>query len=261
MNIFFLGDVVGTEAIKAIASELPGLKLKYKADFVIANGENVAGGLGLTQQTASLLYSAGVQAITLGNHCWSKAELMKCIDQDAQIVRPANGPPTWPGRGLSVFPVGARRLAVINLLGQVYLNAAHSPFAEVDKLLAGLHKENIKHIFIDFHAEASAEKIALAHYVAGRASVVCGTHTHVQTADERILKEHTGYITDVGMTGPTDSVIGMQVEGSLRRLVQQLPSKYMLADGPIAVQGVAINLDSEGRCQGIERINLKAKLY
>lgn len=262
VNIIFIGDIVGNAAIKAVSSELPGLKQKYKCDFVIANGENVAGGLGLTAQAATQLYAAGVQVITLGNHTWSKPDLLKTIDQDAKILRPANGLAEWPGKGYAIYPIGGRKLAVINLLGQVYMSPVQSPFAEVERIVKLLKKENVKHILIDMHAEASAEKMALAYSLAGRVSAVCGTHTHVQTADERILKDFTGYITDAGMTGPYDSIIGMQVESSLRRLAQQLPARYLLAEGPISLQAVAITLEDEsGRCLAIERINLKAKIY
>lgn len=262
MNIIFIGDIVGNAAIKAVSAELPALKQKYKCDFVIANGENAAGGLGMTSQIAAQLYEAGVQVITLGNHTWSKPELLKSIDQDTKMLRPANGLADWPGKGYAIYPIGGRKLAVINLLGQVYMSPVQSPFTEVERILKILKKENVKHILIDMHAEASAEKIAMAYSVAGRVSAVCGTHTHVQTADERILEEFTGYITDVGMTGPYDSIIGMQIESSLRRLAQQLPSRYLLAEGPISFQAVALSLEDEtGRCLAIERINLKAKIY
>ncbi len=262
MNIIFIGDVVGNAAIKAIASELPMLKQKYNTQFVIANGENVAGGLGLTPQTAAQLYDAGVNVITLGNHTWSKHDLQKTIEQDANILRPANGLATWPGRGFAIYQVGAYKLAVINLLGQVYMSPVQSPFAELERILALLKKESVKHILIDFHAEASAEKMALAYSVAGKVSAVCGTHTHVQTADERILRDFTAYITDVGMTGPTESIIGMHIESSLRRLADQMPARYLLAEGPISFQAVALRLDdATGKCTNIERINLKAKTY
>ncbi len=249
MNILFIGDVVGGDAIKAIAAELPALKQKYKTDFIIANGENAAGGLGITVQNANALYDAGVNVITLGNHVWSKADLLKSINQDSRMLRPANGLPSWPGRGYAVFNQNGKKVAVINLLGQVYMSPTQSPFAELERILDELKKEQIKCIVIDFHAEASAEKMALAYSVAGRVSAVIGTHTHVQTADERILEEHTGYITDVGMTGPYDSIIGMQIETSIRRLSEQLPARYLLAEGAISLQALALELDEQsGAC-------------
>lgn len=262
VNILFFGDVVGLEAVKAIAAELPELKQRYAVDFVVANGENVAGGLGITSALAQRLYEAGVDVLTMGNHVWSKHELLKTIDQETRLIRPANGLPDWPGRGCACYPVKGLRLAVINLVGQVYMGPAQSPFCVAEQLLAELKRERVRHILIDFHAEASAEKMALAHSLVGRVGAVLGTHTHVQTADERILGDYTAYITDVGMCGPQDSIIGMQIESSIRRMAQQLPVRYCLAEGPVSLQGVVLGLDdATGACRRLTRFTTPPRDY
>lgn len=255
MKILFVGDLVGEAALNALTRFMPGLIMERKADFCVVNGENAAGGLGLKAAQAEALFCAGFDAITLGNHCWSKPAMLSQIDEEPRILRPANGHPDWPGRGFTILSKGDMRLGVIDLMGQVFMDAPVSPFLEADRLLHLVRHRSLKHVLVDFHAEASSEKQALGRYLDGRVSAVCGTHTHVQTADERILPHGTAYITDLGMTGPTESVIGMRIETSLRRVVHKMPGRYELADGPLELRGAEIELDNEsGRAVRIERL-------
>lgn len=258
MRILFIGDLVGSGGRKILKARLNDLKKTYRSDICIANAENAAAGLGLTAQLARELLSGGVDIITLGNHCWSKHEFLGSIDDYSQVVRPANVPASWPGRGYTVFEHPAGKLLVINLLGRVYMDPADDPFAVSDQLVTRLKEEHGTRLtLVDFHAEATAEKAALAWHLNGRVTAVIGTHTHVQTADERILDRGTAFISDVGMTGPVDGIIGMERESSLRRFVDRLPAPYAVAQGPNALCAVLIEADpSTGRALLIERIRI-----
>ncbi len=223
-RVLFIGDVIGRPGRATIGNVLPELKEQYRPQLVIANGENIAGGLGLTQGTSEELFSYGIDLLTTGNHIWDKKESLKYIDQEERILRPANYPQGAPGRGYTVVELeDSPSAAVLNLSGRVFMAPLDDPFTAANRIISKLSEEtNI--IILDFHAEATAEKIAMGWYLDGRASAVIGTHTHVQTADERILPDDTAYITDVGMTGPINSVIGMDKDTVIRKFLTQMPA-------------------------------------
>jgi metallophosphoesterase (TIGR00282 family) len=255
MRIMMVGDVVGKPGRNAIMELLPRLKTAHRADFVIVNAENSAGGLGITRDIALGMYnSAKVDVITLGNHAWAKRESHSFLDEELRILRPANFPPMVPGRGMGIFQTPNGPVAVIVLQGRTFMEPTDNPFQLVDTLLEEAHKVT-KTVFIDFHGEATSEKQAFGWYVDGRVTAVVGTHTHVQTADERILPGGTAYLTDVGMTGPIDSVIGMRLDVVLQRFTTLLPARFEVADGPAKLCGVVIELDTAtGRASSITRI-------
>lgn len=259
MNILFIGDTVGKASVACIKRELVSLRQHKRIDFVIANGENIADGLGINKRLTRELKEAGVNAVTLGNHTWAKMDFVKDIELFDYVIRPSNVNPTWKGRGYRIFKVLGKKIAIVNLIGQIYMAPADSPFREIDRILDELFTEQVNIIIVDFHAEATAEKIAFAYYVANKVSLVCGTHTHVQTADERIINGHMGFISDVGMTGPYDSIIGMEVDCSLRRFVHQLPSRYRIQEGRQFMSAIYAEIDNDtGICKHIERIQTKA---
>ncbi|MEA4888347.1 MAG: TIGR00282 family metallophosphoesterase [Clostridiaceae bacterium] len=259
MHILFIGDLVGSGGRKLLKAKLPDLKKRYQIDLCIANAENAAAGLGLTATLAKDIQSAGVDVMTLGNHSWARQDLLDSIDRIDNLIRPANGPAAWPGKGHLVWRRTACPVLVINLLGRVFMDPVDDPFAAAERLLAENAAQNqAKIIIVDFHAEATSEKNAMACYLDGRVTLVAGTHTHVQTADERILERGTAFITDVGMTGPTDGVIGMEKETSLRRFVSRLPARYEPAYGPSALCAVYIDADPvTGQAKKIERIRIE----
>ncbi|MCL6479448.1 MAG: TIGR00282 family metallophosphoesterase [Peptococcaceae bacterium] len=255
MRLLMIGDIVGKPGRRAVKQNLPGLVSQLAVDMVIANGENAAGGNGITRDSAQELFASGVDVITMGNHVWNKKEIYAYINQEARIVRPANYPPGAPGRGFGVFRAkNGVELGVINILGRIFMQELDCPFRKADELINQL-KEKVNIIFVDFHAEASSEKMAMGWYLDGRAAAVCGTHTHVQTADERILPEGTAYISDVGMTGPRDSVIGVQKELVIEKFITQMPRRFEVAEGLYQFNAVLIDIDEAlGRAVGIERI-------
>jgi metallophosphoesterase (TIGR00282 family) len=246
---------VGSPGRHAVESLLPGLKERYEPDFVVVNGENSAGGLGITSKIARGLYRHGVDAITLGNHTYRHAEVYDFLDTDERIVRPANYPKGNPGRGHTVVEKDGMRLAVVNLSGTVFLDAARSPFAEIDALLAEL-RGKADHVFVDFHAEATSEKVAMGWYLDGRVTACVGTHTHVPTADARVLPGGTAYITDVGMTGARGGVIGVVKEQALRRFTTMMPVKFETASDDPWLNGVLIEAGGDGRATSIEQVLL-----
>lgn len=249
-----IGDVVGQPGLSALADNLPRLKGEYPIDLVIANGENADRGFGLSERAYHQLKDAGVDIVTLGNHAWDKKEIFSFIDRAEDIVRPANYPPGTPGRGWVVKRVGDVPVAVLQLMGRTFMNIGDCPFQTADrelKTLAGITRV----VLVDMHAEATADKQAMAHYLDGRVSAVLGTHTHVQTADERIFPCGTGYISDVGMSGPLHSVLGMRPEQSLRRIREQLPVRFEVADGPAIFCAVRLAIDPQtGLTKQIHRI-------
>lgn len=255
MRVIFIGDIVGDRALRMAAAWTARLREDNEADFIIANGENAAEGSGLKVAQARLLFDSGTDCITLGNHSWGHWALSKYISQDNRIIRPGNVPQSWPGNFSLTLKKGEHQLCVVNLLGNVFMKAYASPFAFMEKFLAE-HDPQLP-LIADFHAEASAEKQALARACDGALAAVLGTHTHVQTADECILPGGTGYITDVGMTGPMDSVIGMDIKLSLRRFVDQLPSSYRCAGGRMILSAVFLDIDPQGTCRYIERIQFR----
>jgi metallophosphoesterase (TIGR00282 family) len=246
---------MGRAGRRAVIALLPGLRERYLADFVIANAENAAGGIGITEETTSELLELGIDVLTTGNHVWDKKGAGALLDRSQRILRPANYPPGAPGRGAGVFAVqGGRRVAVANLQGRVFMRPIDCPFRAGAELAGSLRKDTPIVIF-DVHAEATSEKMALAWHLAGRATAVVGTHTHVPTADETILAGHTAYITDVGMTGPSDSVIGIRKELSIARFLTQLPERFEVAGGRTILSAVLIEAaEDTGAARSIERV-------
>lgn len=256
MKILFIGDVVGKPGREAVRALLPGLKKDLAPDIVIANGENCAGGLGVTKDTATELLDCGIDALTLGNHVFAKKEVYKFLDDEPRVVRPANYPAGCPGRGWAIYKDSCgRRVGVVNLCGRVFMNEHFDdPFRMADRILKEL-SEQTRVILVDFHAEVTSEKGAMAWYLDGRVTAVIGTHTHVPTADERVLPEGTACISDVGMTGPENSVIGVKKELIIQKFLSQMPNKFEVADGPVALSAVLVEADpSTGRASGISRI-------
>lgn len=257
MKILLIGDIVGNSGVKKVKELIPEYKKENNIDFVIANGENSAEGMGITLKIFEDLKKSGVDIVTMGNHTWGKKEIFNFIG-DEQIVRPANYPKGVPGKGYTIRTVNEKKIAVVNLIGRVDLNVlSENPFLKIDNILEQL-KEKADIIIVDFHAEATAEKIAMGYYVDGRVSCMFGTHTHVQTADETILEKGTAYITDIGMTGPKKSVIGMEVAASVKRFTTTLPERYKVSDDKeIVLTGCILEVNDENcRIEKINRIKL-----
>lgn len=255
MRILILGDVVGRPARRAMRDILPELIEREKADLVIANAENAAGGMGVDIKSAKELFSAGVHVLTSGNHIWKKKEIYPFLDEHETLIRPANFPAGAPGRGWCFWRHNELRALIINLQGRVFMpNHVEDPFRCVDELLQN-HGRLSPVIIVDMHGEATSEKTAMGWYLDGRASVVYGTHTHVPTADERILPHGTAYITDVGMCGPLDSVIGMEREVVIQGFLTQLPRQFEVAKDNVALQGIVTDIDEKtGRAREIRRL-------
>ena len=253
-----LGDIVGKVGRDAALTMMPTLQETYDPDLVIANGENAAAGRGITPEIAKALFAAGVDAITLGNHTWGRRDIGEYLEQELRIMRPANYPEGTPGRGFALFTArDGTKVGVANLMGRTYMDPLDDPFRAADKIL-NCFQGRAAVTFIDFHAEATSEKSAIGYYLDGRASVVVGTHTHVQTADERILPHGTAYITDVGMVGPQDSIIGMETEAVVDKFLTQLPRKFQVAEGPVTLCGIVADVDpSTGLATHIERIQIR----
>jgi len=259
MQLLFLGDIMGAPGRRAVEELLHGLVDRHYVDLVVANGENASGGVGITPPVAEFLLNQGIDVLTSGNHIWKHREILAYLEGQDRLLRPANYPPETPGRGFTVIETATgEKAAIINLEGRVFMNPLECPFRTADQVLAAL-PQDVKVILVDMHAEATSEKLALGWYLDGRVSAVVGTHTHVQTADERILPRGTGYITDVGMTGPCNSVIGMKTEVILERFLSQRPQTFKVATQNIQVQGVLVKVDSEGRCEEISRLQVPLK--
>jgi len=257
VKILFIGDIIGKPGRQALSRELHRLVDRHTVDIVIANGENAAGGFGLTVEVAKELFSQGIHLLTSGNHIWDKKEQVQQVLSDSRIIRPANYPLGAPGGGSAILTTpGGVKVGVLNLEGRVYMKNLECPFLTADKEIEWLQKET-PIIFVDFHAEATSEKSALGWYLDGRVSAVVGTHTHIQTADERILTQGTAYLTDAGMTGSFDSVIGMGKEETIQRFLTQMPSKFEVAKKDIRLNAVVIGVDEQsGKAVSIERINI-----
>ncbi|MBI4288323.1 MAG: TIGR00282 family metallophosphoesterase [Chloroflexi bacterium] len=251
MRILMVGDVIGKPGRRAVRVLLAGLREEYGLDFVIVNGENAAGGQGLTLGTAQELLEAGADVLTTGNHVWDQKEIIPHLDGPMPIVRPLNYPPGVPGRGYLVKD----GVLVVNLMGRTFMNSLDCPFRGMDALLASL-PQRPRVIIVDFHAEATSEKGAMGHYLDGRVSAVLGTHTHVGTIDARVLPRGTAFVTDIGMTGPVDSVIGDDVDSVLRRFLTRLPSRLAVGKGDVVFNGVVVDVDdSSGKAMRISRIS------
>ncbi len=254
LNILFLGDIIGQPGSRAVFFHHQRLKKKYSIDFTIANGENAADGFGITPELASQFLSSGIDVITSGNHIWQKREILDMLNNDPRVLRPANYPNSVPGKGHNVYQVRNFKICVINVQGRERMYSINDPFRGVMDIIRTIKNET-KVIVVDFHAEEPGEKEALGLYLDGKVSLLVGTHTHVQTADERVLPGGTGYITDVGMTGPSDSVIGFNPVVAAQRNITQMPLKMEVADTPAILCGVAAEIDPEtGRCLSINRI-------
>lgn len=258
INILFIGDIVGKSGRNIVKALLPKLIDKYNSELVIANGENSAGGFGITEKVAEELFSYGIDVITTGNHVWDKKEAVPYIAKEPRILRPINYPEGVPGTGSIVLRTKRNNLvAVINVSGRIFMNILDCPFRITKREIERIKKEtNI--IFIDFHAEATSEKIAFAFYLDGKVSAILGTHTHVQTADERILPKGTAYITDVGMTGPDNSVIGFREEEVIDKFLTQMPKKFEVPSSSAILSAVSLDVDlSTGLATKIERIMIR----
>ncbi|OQB14395.1 MAG: hypothetical protein BWY15_01253 [Firmicutes bacterium ADurb.Bin193] len=256
MRILIVGDVIGKNGTQFVSKHLKSLKKLNGIDFCIVNGENSANGNGITKESADALIDAGADVITLGNHAFNKPDVTLLFESGYPIVRPLNYPTGTAGEGYILLDVGNHTVGVINALGRINMECIDCPFRGIDRVLSKIkNKANI--IIVDFHAEATSEKIAMGYYLDGRVSAVVGTHTHVQTADERILSGSTAYITDVGMTGPIDSVIGVKKEIIIKKFVTRLHQKFELSENPISLWGVIIGVDENtGKAFSIERINI-----
>ncbi|HJV65546.1 MAG TPA: TIGR00282 family metallophosphoesterase [Geomonas sp.] len=257
VKLLFIGDIIGKPGRDALSRELHRIVDRHYVDLVIANGENAAGGFGLTAETAQELFKCGVHMITSGNHIWDKKDSLEYIKREERILRPANYPEGTPGRGSAIASTpGGVKVGILNIEGRVFMNNLDCPFRCADREIARL-KEETPVVFVDFHAEATSEKASLGWYLDGRVSAVVGTHTHVQTADERVLNAGTAYITDAGMTGAFDSVIGVKKEEAIYKFVTQRPAKFEIAKKDIRINGVVIEVDEKtGLALGIERINM-----
>ena len=256
MNILVVGDIVGENGLEKLKEILPNLKKQKNIGFVVVNGENAAGGMGITSKLFNAIINSGADVVTLGNHTWAKKDVFNIIDNN-KLLRPANLPEGVCGKGYNTYNVEGKKICVINLIGRTNMGIlSENPFIKVDRIIEKVEGE-ADVIIIDFHAEATAEKIAMAHYVDGRATILFGTHTHVQTADETIFPKGLAYITDIGMTGPIDSVIGMDKQASIKRFVTTLPEKYKLAEGKCKLNGCIFKLNDETcRIEEINKINL-----
>lgn len=255
MKILMIGDIVGRPGRNIVHNMLPQLRENLKIDFVIANGENSAGGNGITRDTADEILASGVDLITGGNHIWDKKDIIEWIDTEPRLIRPANYPPGTPGQGYTIVDLGGGiNLAIINLCGRVFMPPMDCPFQKIDVLLKKLDNQ-ADLIFVDFHAEATSEKMAFGYYVDGRVSAMVGTHTHIQTADARILPKGTAYISDVGMTGPYESVLGVRKELSIASIVTQIPQRFEVAKGYAQLNAVVIEFDTTtGKAKNIDNL-------
>jgi metallophosphoesterase (TIGR00282 family) len=255
VKVLFIGDIFGEPGRRAVARAVPRLVAKHQIDVVIGNGENVAGGFGITPELAEELFEIGIAVITTGNHAWDKKEILDYIPREPRLLRPANYPEGVPGRGSYVLETpGGEHLAVLHLMGRAYMPTLDCPFHVAKKELVNL-KKRAAAVIVDMHAEATSEKMAMGHYLDGEVTAVVGTHTHVQTADEQILPRGTAYLTDIGMTGPLHSVIGVKKELAIEKFLTGMPRRFEVASGPAVFCAVLINLDARiGKALSIERI-------
>jgi metallophosphoesterase (TIGR00282 family) len=257
MRVLFVGDICGKPGRAGLAAAMPELRDQHSPDLVIANGENAAGGVGITEKTAKGIFDAGVDVITTGNHVYRHREVYEYLDREERIIRPANYPAGNPGRGHVIVEAGGRRVAVVNLSGAVYLTVARSPFAEADRLVAELEDE-ADVVIVDFHAEVTSEKVAMGWHLDGRVAAVLGTHTHVPTADARVLPAGTAHISDVGMTGSRDGILGARRDQVLEAFRTQMPVRFDGAEGDVWIDAVVVDVDEGGLAGSIEQVLVPA---
>ena len=255
MKVLFIGDVVGGPGRRGLKAAMPGLRERYEPDLVVVNGENSAGGMGITEKTAGALFEAGADVITTGNHVYRHKEVYDYLDRSDRVLRPANYPRANPGRGHTVVDVGGRRVGVINLSGAVGLRVARLPFHEVDSILERIEADCV---IVDFHAEVTSEKVAMGWHLDGKVAAVFGTHTHVPTADARVLPQGTAFISDVGMTGSRAGVLGVKREQVLASLMTQMPVRFETADEDVWVMGAVVDVNSRGLADSIEQVLVAA---
>ncbi len=253
MKLLYFGDVVGKPGREAIKRRALSLAQSEGTDFLVANCENSSGGIGVDPGTARELFGAGIHVLTSGNHIWQKREIYEFLEGSDRLLRPANFAPGVPGRGWSVYDTPKGPVAVVNLIGRVFMGPADCPFRAADEILARI-RERAKVILVDMHAEATSEKMGMGRYLDGRVSAVVGSHTHVQTSDEMVLPNGTAYLTDTGMCGPLDSIIGMRTDTVLKRFVDQMPARFEVGGGPPLLQAVSIDVDeTTGKARSIRR--------
>lgn len=256
MNVLFIGDIVGNVGRSALKQVLPALKDKYKPHIIIVNGENAAAGRGITRTIAREFFEWGVHGITMGNHTWDNKDIFEWIDEEPRIVRPANFSSEAPGKGMAIIKANGKQLAIINLQGRAFLPPIDCPFRTADELIEEA-QESTKAVLVDFHAEATSEKIAMGWYLDGRASIVLGTHTHVQTNDDTILPGGTAYLTDVGMVGSKEGVLGMEKSAVLHKFLTQLPARFVVDEGKWHLHGLSVEIDeSTGKATKLTKIRL-----
>ena len=258
MNILFIGDIVGRAGRRAVRIFLDEIKDEYNIDFIISNGENSAGGFGITKKVAEELYNYGIDFFTMGNHTWDNRDIFNFIDDDPNLIRPLNFPENNPGRGWQTLDINSKKISIVNLIGQVYMQGHDSPYHKFMELYPKIKDSDI--ILVDFHAEATGEKIAFARAVDGMVTAVIGTHTHVQTNDAQIFSEGTAYITDAGLTGAVDSILGMKSDKMVEKMKTSLPVSYEVGTGDVKIEGVIIKIDDNNnfaqKIIGIQKNNL-----
>jgi hypothetical protein len=264
MRLAFIGDVVGRRGREVVQENLPRLKARLGLDFIVLNGENAAGGFGITPRIAAEFHDAGVDCITTGNHVWDQREIIGYLEADRRILRPANFPEGTPGRGVTVLPApGGRQVMVLNVMARLFMDPLDDPFAAVDRLLADIAlPRDVDAVILDFHGEASSEKMAMGHYLDGRVTLVVGTHTHVPSADLQILPGGTAYQTDAGMCGDFDSVIGMKKDAAIHRFIRKMPGERLSpAEGPATLCGLVVETDDRtGLAVRVEPLRLGGRL-
>jgi metallophosphoesterase (TIGR00282 family) len=259
LNILFVGDIVGATGRRALRENLSSIKKKYPLDFILINGENAAGGKGITRAIANEFFDQGVHGITMGNHTWDHKDIFDFIDKEPRLIRPANYPAGTPGQGTTLLKSNGKELSLINVMGRSFMPTLDCPFQTLDQLLA---KNKTKVIIVDVHAEATSEKLAIGWYLDGKVSAVIGTHTHVQTNDEQLLPHGTAYVTDVGMTGSKEGIIGMERDAVIRKFRTQLPVRFVAADGKYQFHAVFIQIDEHtGHSKTIELIRIDEDLF
>ena len=254
MRILFIGDIVGGPGRRGLAKLLPALRGELEPDLVIANGENAAGGVGITERTANEIFATGVDLITTGNHVYRHRDAYEFIDRCERLVRPANYPKGNPGRGAAIVEAAGVRVGVLNLSGELQLTVARAPFPAADAEISELERRGADLVIVDFHAEVTSEKVAFGWYLDGRVAAVLGTHTHVPTADGRVLPGGTAFITDVGMTGARRSVLGVRIEDAMEGFTRQMPTRFKTAAEDVWINAVAFTVGADGRCSEFEQL-------
>ena len=254
MRVLFVGDVVGSAGRRGLAAKLPELRERLGADLTIVNGENSAGGIGINDKSARDIFNAGVDLITLGNHAYRQRDSYELLDREERIVRPANYPKGNPGRGSTITEVGGRKVGVLNLSGSLQLTVARAPFPAADAEVSELKRRGAEIVIVDFHAEVTSEKVALGWYLDGRVAAVLGTHTHVPTADGRVLPGGTAFISDVGMTGARQSVLGVRIEDAMESFTSQMPTRFNTAEDDVWINAVMFDVGDDGRASDFAQI-------